>query len=317
MHAKLPLATRVEPARAARRLLRAIPRSLAPLVFAACGLVAGTPAPPPVRPMPAGWQPTDLDVAWIGHATVLIGLGGTMILTDPALFDRVGVPLGPVTLGPKRLVAPALGPADLPPLDAVLVTHAHMDSLDRPSLRALAPRTKLLVVPPRTRDLVDDLGFTRVVELGWGARVTAGGVTIEAFEVKHWGRRWPWDHWRGYDGFLLTKGGATVLFAPDTAYTDLVARAGRRQPLDVAILGIGAYDPWIAHHADPEQAWQMFRDSGARVLVPVHWDTFRLGKEPVGAAIARLLAAAGPEAGRVVVRRIGETWTQPCCGSAS
>jgi L-ascorbate metabolism protein UlaG (beta-lactamase superfamily) len=106
-----------------------------------------------------------------------------------------------------------------------------------------------------------------------------------------------------------------VLFAPDTAYTDLVPRAGRRQPLDVAILGIGAYDPWIAHHANPEQAWQMFRESGARVLIPVHWDTFRLGKEPLGAAIARLLAAAGSEAGRIVVRRVGETWTQPCCGT--
>src|SRR5579871_4122492 len=245
------------------------------LSLAACGVVAGTPAPPSVRPTPAAWRPTDLDVAWLGHATVLLGLGGTMILTDPALFDRVGLQLGPVTLGPKRLFAPAFAPTDLPPLDAVLVTHAHMDSLDRPTLRALAPRTKLLVVPPRTRDLVDDLGFARVVELGWGERVTAGGVTIEAFEVKHWGRRWPWDHWRGYGGFLLTKGGTTVLFAPDTAYTDLVARAGRRQPLDVAILGI----------------------------------------EPVGAAIARLLAAAGSEAGRVVIRRVGETWTQPCCGT--
>src|SRR5579884_1773159 len=151
MHAQLPLATRVEPTRAARPPLRAILRSLAPLVLAACGVVAGTPAPPPVRPLPAGWRPTDLDVAWIGHATVLIGLGGTMILTDPALFDRVGLELGPVTLGPKRLVAPALAPADLPPLDAVLVTHAHMDSLDRPSLRALARPGRRPGLRPRRR----------------------------------------------------------------------------------------------------------------------------------------------------------------------
>ena len=77
----------------------------------------------------------------------------------------------------------------------------------------------------------------------------------------------------------------------------------------MAILGIGAYDPWIRNHETPEQAWQTFVESGARYLIPVHWDTFRLGKEPVGEAMQRLLAAAGPQASRVMIREIGETWT--------
>jgi L-ascorbate metabolism protein UlaG (beta-lactamase superfamily) len=296
-----------------RRLRLVVPALAAGVALHACGVIAGTPAHAPATPAPATWSSADLTVAWIGHASVLIDLGGTTILTDPAFFARVGPSLGGMTIGPKRIVEPALRPEDLPPLDAVLVSHAHMDSLDRPSL-ARVRAAPLLVTPPRTRDLVDDLGFARVVELGWGERVTAGGVAITAFEIAHWGKRWPWDGWRGYNAYLLERGATRVLFAPDTAYTDAVGRIGRTHPLAVAILGIGAYDPWIRHHADPEQAWRMFAASGARAMVPVHWDTFRLGKEPVGEAITRLLAAAGPDADRVVIRRVGETWREPCPG---
>jgi L-ascorbate metabolism protein UlaG (beta-lactamase superfamily) len=127
--------------------------------------------------------------------------------------------------------------------------------------------------------------------------------------VNHWGRRWPWERWRGYDGYLLSRGDVRVLFASDTAYSPELAAYAKRRQVTVAILGIGAYDPWIRNHETPEQAWQTFVESGARYLIPVHWDTFRLGKEPVGEAMQRLLAAAGPQASRVVIREIGETWT--------
>jgi L-ascorbate metabolism protein UlaG (beta-lactamase superfamily) len=281
------------------------------LVYA--GLEAtGRPATVPTAPSPATWSTSDLNVAWLGHASVLVGFGGTMILTDPAFFERIGVAIGPLTIGPRRLVEAALRPEDLPPLDAVVISHAHMDSLDLPSLRAVAG-APLLVMPPRTRDLVENLGFARAVELGWGETVAAGGVTIEAVEVKHWGKRWPWERWRGYNGYLFTKGDTTVLFASDTAYTPALGRLGRGRTISAAIIGNGAYDPWIRNHASPEQVWRMFTESGARALIPIHWDTFRLGKEPLGNALARLLTAAGPEAARIVVRRIGETWTAPCC----
>jgi L-ascorbate metabolism protein UlaG (beta-lactamase superfamily) len=81
--------------------------------------------------------------------------------------------------------------------------------------------------------------------------------------------------------------------------------------VDVAILGNGAYDPWIANHASPEQVWEMYQESGARYLVPVHWDTFRLGKEPLGDAMRRLEAAAGARASEIAIREIGGTWTMP------
>ncbi len=283
---------------------------LVAVVAVAAAVAQSRPAPAPVTPTPATWSASGLTVAWIGHASVLIDFGGTRILTDPTFFERVGVQVGPVTIGSRRVVAPALAPEQLPTLDAVVVSHAHMDSLDRPSLQALH-ETPLVVLPPATRDLVDDLGFPRVVELGWGETVLAGDVEIRAIEVDHWGRRWPWGRWRGYNGYLFTRNGESVLFASDTAYTPKLAAAASGRRVAAAILGIGAYDPWIHNHADPEQAWQMFREIGAGAMIPIHWDTFRLGKEPLGEAITRLLAAAGPAADRVVIRRVGETWTAP------
>jgi L-ascorbate metabolism protein UlaG (beta-lactamase superfamily) len=99
-----------------------------------------------------------------------------------------------------------------------------------------------------------------------------------------------------------------VLFASDTAFSPELAEYARSRQVTVAILGVGAYDPWVWNHETPEQAWQTFVASGAQALIPVHWDTFRLGKEPLGDAMRRLLAAAGSDAGLVVIREIGGTW---------
>jgi len=284
------------------------------LIVLALLLVASTggcgPAdPPPHLLAPERWGDDALAIGWIGHATVLVKLAGTTILTDPALFDRIGVQVGPIMIGPHRIVAPALPLDRLPPLDAVVITHAHMDSLDLPTLRAL-PKDATLVAPTDCRSLLGGLGFRSYVELGWGERTTVAGMTIEAVPVRHWGKRWPWEASRGYNGYLFRKDGMSVLFASDTAYTGDFTRF-RDARLDVAIFGNGAYDPWIRNHANPEQVWQMFVDSGARYLVPIHWDTFRLGREPLGDAIRRLTAAAGPESNRIVINAIGGEWIMP------
>jgi L-ascorbate metabolism protein UlaG (beta-lactamase superfamily) len=291
----------------ARRIVH-VASFVAAIVASSCSGTLRAPAPAPRTPDPATWSKRALTIAYLGHASVLIDFGGTMILTDPTLFDRIGLTLGPVTIGPKRVVAAALPAELLPALDAVLVTHAHMDSLDRPSLRRLAS-TPLLVMPERTSDLVRDLGYANSIELAWGKQATAGGVTIEAVPVRHWGRRWPWERWRGYNGYLLSRGDMRVLFASDTAYSAELAEWARSRHVNVAILGIGAYDPWIWNHEDPEQAWLTFANSGAQHLIPVHWDTFRLGKEPLGDAMRRLLAAAGADASRIAIREIGATWS--------
>src|ERR1044071_5859935 len=137
-------------------------------------------APAPHRPEPEKWSDERLTVAWLGHATVLINFYGTWLLTDPALRSRVGLRVGALTLGPRRLVRPALGIRELPALDAVLVSHAHMDHCDMGTLRRLPRRTRA-VVQEGNRDLVRR--FARADELKWGESVDVDGARVEAIEI--------------------------------------------------------------------------------------------------------------------------------------
>lgn len=262
----------------------------------------------PNRPDPRSWPDTQVSVAWLGHATVLLNFHGSWVLTDPALERRIGLGRGLAKLGPKRLIEPALRPGELPPLDLVLLSHAHMDHTDLGTLRRL-PADTPVVVQTGNRDLVRR--FRRVNELAWGEIAEIHGLRIESTESRHWGARMITDTQRGYGGYLLQKEGRTVLFAGDTAYTDALTPLGRRGRIDLAILPIGAYDPWIANHASPEQAWAMFKALGAEYVLPVHHSTFRLSREPVDEPIRRFLAAAGDERWRVVASEIGATATIP------
>ncbi|MEP7227668.1 MAG: MBL fold metallo-hydrolase [Gemmatimonadales bacterium] len=262
----------------------------------------------PQRPDPRSWPNTQLTVAWLGHATVLLNFHGSWVLTDPALERRIGLGRGLAKLGPRRLVEPALGPAELPPLDLVLLSHAHMDHTDLGTLRRLPANTPI-VVQAGNGDLVRR--FRRVTELAWGQETDVHGLRVESTESRHWGARMITDTQRGYGGYLLQKAGRTVLFAGDTAYTHALTPLGRRGRVDLAILPIGAYDPWIANHASPEQAWAMFKALGAEYVLPVHHSTFRLSREPVDEPIRRFLAAAGSERWRVVASEIGATGTIP------
>ncbi|HYF38422.1 MAG TPA: MBL fold metallo-hydrolase, partial [Gemmatimonadales bacterium] len=117
------------------------------------------------------------------------------------------------------------------------------------------------------------------------------------------------DRHRGYGGYLIQRFGRTVLFAGDTAYTDVLTPLGKRTRIDLAILPIGAYDPWIANHASPEQAWNMFQRLGATYVLPVHHSTFRLSREPIEEPMQRFLQAAGSERWRVIGTEVGATWT--------
>ncbi|HEY7677499.1 MAG TPA: MBL fold metallo-hydrolase [Candidatus Methylomirabilis sp.] len=260
-------------------------------------------------PVPWGLVRDPLTVTWIGHSTFLIRLDGTTILTDPAFGSRIGVRLaGMVTVGLSRLVPPALPLRELPPVDLVLLSHAHMDHYDLGTLRRL-PRDVPIILASDTTEFVDGFDFTSLQELHWGESAEVKGVHIEAVRVRHWGKRYPWDRDRGYNGYVLRKGPHTIFFGGDTAYTEHVgaALAGRR--LDVVFLPIGSYNPWISNHASPEDAWRMFRAVEARYFVPMHWRTFRLSKEPTFEPMERLWAAAGPLRDRIAIERIGDTWT--------
>ena len=237
--------------------------------------------PAPYTPEPHRWHDRGIHAAWIGHSTVLLRIDGFTILTDPVFSLRAGIHLGLTTLGVKRMVEPALAIERLPRIDLILLSHAHMDHFDLPSLRALESRKTAVVTAHRTSDLLRVGRYGSVRELGWRAEAQIGPASIRAFEVNHWGARLRTDSYRGYNGYLIHIGRWRVLFAGDTADTrKLRGVAGPHRP-DLAIMPIGAYDPWIRFHCTPEQAWRMAGEANAEHILPVHHSTFRLGREPV------------------------------------
>ena len=262
-------------------------------------------------PNPRTWSSGGITLTWIGHSSFLINLEGTTILTDPVFSEKVGFSvLGLGTLGLRRFVPPALQMADLPHLDLVLVSHAQMDHYDIPSLTQLR-RDVPLIMARDTSEFVDDVGFSNLHELDWGQAAEVDGVRIEAIPVKHWGRRYPWDHDRGYNGLLLTKHKRSVLFGGDTAYTEQVTLTLKERRPDVVMFPIGGYDPYISNHASPEQAWDMFHEVNARYLVPMHWRTFRMSDERPFEPYERLTAAINGAAPKIALHEIGQTWSLP------
>jgi L-ascorbate metabolism protein UlaG (beta-lactamase superfamily) len=265
---------------------------------------------PEHRPTPDSWSDSAITLAWLGHATVLVNFYGFWILTDPVLFPRIGVDLLVGSLGPLRLVDCALPADELPELDLVLVSHAHFDHLDTPSL-AMVPGRPAAVLAVGISDLLPWRGYSSVTELRWDqttrVRGRHGDALVRAIEVKHWGARLRRDTWRGYTGFVVEREGRRLLIAGDTAATPLFRSHRRYGPYDAAVMPIGAYNPWIRNHCTPEQAVAMADAANARFFVPVHHQTFRLSNEPYNEPIERAAAALQAEHDRLAVREVGET----------
>jgi L-ascorbate metabolism protein UlaG (beta-lactamase superfamily) len=244
-------------------------------------------------------------ITWLGHASFLVQLDGVSLLVDPALQ-----PDG-IFGGIARNVPPGLPVSALPPIDAALVSHSHYDHLDLPTLRAVgAPILAGLGLARyfRARRL-------RASELGWWRSARVGPVTVTFVPSQHWSRRGPFDtNATLWGGFVIEGRSARVFHAGDSALFEGFREIGARFPgIDAALLPVGAYDPgWfmLRQHMDPEQAMQAFVDLGARVLVPMHWGTFKLADEPLDEPPHRLEAerlrrAVPPE--RVRVLAVGET----------
>ena len=252
----------------------------------------------------------ELGLTFIGHSAFFVQIGGKNVLVDPN-FARWLFVL-------KRLRRPGLRIRDLPPIDLVLVSHAHFDHLHRPSLRAIARETRnsrgtppTIVLPGNVSDLVSDLGFARVVEMNWWDDFRHDSVTITHVPSRHWGARIVKDSHRGYGGFVLSSNGDSVYHAGDTAYFPGFREIGRRLEPKVALLPIGAYYPpsYRNVHTNPADAMQAFLDLKSQWMVPMHYGSFRLSHEPVDEPLQLLekeAAGAGVQ-DRVVVLEEGVT----------
>src|ERR1700761_2684762 len=257
-------------------------------------------------------------ITFIGHSSFLIQLGGHNVLIDPVFATRL------ILLRRKRVAGVRV--SDLPRIDAVLLTHAHMDHLNRPSLRAVTRemlRRKIpapvAIVPHGVEDLVADLGFSAVESLRWWQSTQVGATTqlhITMTPAKHWGARMFNDTHRGFGGYLLESPGSPRLYhSGDTAYFPGFAEIGRRLKPEIALLPIGAYfpDSYRAVHSCPEEALQAFLDLGADAMVPMHYNTFRLGREPMDEPLPRLMRAAEDAGVEDCVHPLaeGESWLVP------
>ena len=252
-------------------------------------------------------------VTWLGHAAFLLRLGGVTILTDPFLSDRAAPVPG---VGPRRF-APAPLPVDrLPPVDVLAVSHCHYDHLDRVAIDALPGKQRIHVVAPlRLGRFFRRRGFDRVSELDWHDRLRLGPLEVTATPAVHFSRRGPFDYNRTlWAGFVFAAPRARVYFAGDTAYGPVFCDVGARHgPVDLALVGIGAYEPraiMIGSHATPEEAVRIARDVGARAVMGMHWGTIVLTDEPPFEPPERFCAAAraaGYADHDAWIMRIGET----------
>lgn len=272
--------------RAARRVLQGEPaRGAAPAVLPNDGAALRA----------NGTVPT---VTWIGHATLLIQLGGLNILTDPIWSERAS-PVG--FAGPRRLVAPGLRFEDLPRIDAVVISHDHYDHLDVDTVerlvRAHQPR---FFVPLGLKAWLAEHGAHDVVELDWWQAAEFRGLTFTCTPAQHSsGRGFHDQNLRLWASWVVAGAGKKLWFAGDTGYTPALSEIGRRLgPFDLAAIPIGGYSAWdVGHpnHVNPEEALRLVEEQDARLMVPIHFGTFDLNREPFAEPPRRLLKAAAAQ----------------------
>ena len=271
-------------------------------------------------PQPSQWNNQDITLSWLGHSTILINMFGKWIITDPALFERVGVYFLGSTIGPTRITPPALRIDQIPKPDLILLSHAHMDHTDYPTLKAIAnkfPDQIDVVVAYLTKDVIDDLPWRSITVLDWGEESIVQDIRVKAYEVKHFGWRFPWERdrsrgyfkdGRSYNAYVFEYKGKKILFGGDTANTDKL-KAAAHENVDIALMPIGAYNPWTRAHCNPEEAIKMAAEINAKYFVPMHTKTFAQGREPFNEPIDWMIRAASDYNLKIGLEEIGQTFT--------
>jgi N-acyl-phosphatidylethanolamine-hydrolysing phospholipase D len=264
-------------------------------------------------------------VTWIGHASVLVQMGGINIVTDPIFSERAS----PVSwAGPQRAQPPGVAAADLPHVDVVLISHNHYDHCDETSLRTLNRQrggSPVFVVPLGMKAWMSGINITNVVELDWWQSHQVGMTEIVLTPVQHWSGRGLADPMRAlWGGYAVFAPDLHMFFAGDTGYSrdfrDIAARFAERQKaagFDIALIPVGAYEPrWFMgqQHVDPSEAVRIHLDLRAKRSMGIHWGTFELSDEPLDQPPLDLAVARrnfGVADGDFFVLAIGETRKLP------
>ncbi|HSW20488.1 MAG TPA: MBL fold metallo-hydrolase [Ramlibacter sp.] len=272
------------------------------------------PSPVPVlsvnkAALAAAPAPSGLRAFWIGHASSYVEIDGLRVLLDPVFSERVS----PLPVGPRRFHAPPIALADLPPIDAVIISHDHYDHLDMETVRHLAKRGSRFFVPLGVGAHLERWGVPagQIEEMEWWQQRTLGSVQIVSTPTRHYSGRGPsnrsstlWSSWS------VVGPQHRFFYSGDTGYSqhfrDIGAKLG---PFDMAFVKIGAYGPgaaWTDIHMPPEQAVQVHREVRAKRMFPVHWSTFNLAYHDWDEPIRRAVAEATRTGVELVTPRLGE-----------
>lgn len=271
------------------------------------------------KPDPNKWSNNEVTVSWIGHSTMLINFFGKWILTDPVLKDRVGVYFFGSSIGPSRMTPPALAFEEIPKPDIILLSHAHMDHMDYPTLSDFAnkyPGEIDVITAYLTKDVIENLPWKSLSVMDWNDKLSLNGIDFTALEVEHFGWRFPWEkdrsrgfmkEGRSYNAYLIKQNGRSILFGGDMRMHNKLEII-KDEKVDIALMPIGAYDPWLISHCTPEQALEMSDNINAKYFIPMHTKTFQQGKEPFNEPIDRMLAAAPKYKTKIAIDEIGQTF---------
>ncbi|GAB3877896.1 MBL fold metallo-hydrolase [Kibdelosporangium lantanae] len=249
-----------------------------------------------------------LYVTWYGHASSLVEIDGARVLLDPVWSERVSPS---ALVGPKRLHPVPVPLEDVPPADAIVISHDHYDHLDLPTVRTLLRTTNApFLVPLGIGAHLERWGVpaARIVELDWGQRAEVAGVRFTATAAQHFSGRGLSRDGTLWASWVIAGPEHRVFYTGDTGYFDGFAAIGAEHgPFDLSLVQVGAYDPmWSDIHMTPEQGVAAHQDVQAHVLIPVHWGTFNLALHSWSEPVDRLWREAKAQDVRLAVPRPGE-----------
>lgn len=290
------------------------------LILTDINLLAGDAGKSPLyKPNPSEWKNTEINIAWIGHATVLINFYGKIILTDPALLSQVGIPFMNYKIGPTRAVYPALDINEIPKPDVVLISHAHMDHMDYETLKEITEKFSGEIdclTASNTKDVIEDLDWKSLTEIDWNETIILNELKFTAVELVHNGWRYPGEkdrsagdiNGRSYNGYIIERNGKKIFFEGDTAYNEKFKEL-KKENIDIVIMPIGGYVPKYYYHCNPEEALRMADELiSADYFIPIHANTFE-EKSELEKPLMWLKQIKNSYKVKVVIDDIGQTFT--------